>query len=338
MATTILKNQGSNIKERVSEMEKNSSCLGGWIRIRDADIKEWNDKMDLKEITKTGAMFVDYADSSKPLYCSQKNSDCCIYHGIWYTESREFLLSCGIKPIHSLAISGKDVTSHDDLPGDNIYQPQTYETENFTEYFYGSNTPVLLTQKPSLDEKNIDIILWSTNTVKNMHFSGCALVNENTLKPYFEYVRKMFQGTLTKEQLEHFLQGVPIKPKEIFKYEPLPTREFIEKQIISLGLKKWFHHRCSLCNYPCGYIFDVTDTEIDTDNKNNKKKVVVRYDAGCYCMHQLPRPSDVDDIIDHISIQTNRTHVEKMRKFWETGQYIEDNKITDEKSSRCIQQ
>lgn len=201
--------------------------------------------MNLKEITKTGTMFVNYAHNSKPMYCSQKNHECYNYHGIWYRESKEYILLCGIRLIHEFAISGKDVTSHDHLFGDHsIYQPQIYETEYFTEYFYGSDTPVLLTKNPSFDkDDSFDIILWATNTVKNMHFYGSVMVNENTLQPYFKYVRKMYQGTLTKEKWAHFLQGIPIKPKEIYKYEPLSIREFIEKQIISLGLKKWFLHR-----------------------------------------------------------------------------------------------
>jgi hypothetical protein len=48
-------------------------------------------------------------------------------------------------------------------------------------------------------------------------------------------------------------------------------------------------------------------------------KVNVRYDNGCYCCSNEPRPSNIEDVIEHISIQINKEHIEEIRKFWENN-------------------
>jgi hypothetical protein len=290
-------------------MEQNN-----WILISDADIPEWHDKMTIDQIQQTTnnqtIILVKNKDAyKKPNYCSLKNPDCCIYHGLWYQESKDYLISCGIKPM--ITLSNNDAVAHDQLFWDeSLYQPQTYFSKKYTCRFYGTNSPVLLTKKlsESKEEKEFTITLWGTNVVKNMAFRGSALIEKNTLLPYFMFVRKMYEGMITEKQLEYFLYGVPPKPKEIFKYEPLPSIDFIEKQIIKRNLKEWIIHHCSLCNYPCGYIFNIEND-----------KVIVKYDNGCNCVLLRPpyRSSNINDIIKHMSIQTSKEYVEKIRQFWD---------------------
>lgn len=47
--------------------------------------------------------------------------------------------------------------------------------------------------------------------------------------------------------------------------------EELKKIFKEKNISKWIIHRCSMCNYPCGYIINYEGDE-------------VLYDNGCYCV------------------------------------------------------
>jgi hypothetical protein len=66
-----------------------------------------------------------------------------------------------------------------------------------------------------------------------------------------------------------------------------------------------FHiHRCSMCKYPCGYVFS-PDYEC------------VGYDIGCDCTKRyIINPSSYDDIERYYNMQNNDGHIKEMDDFW----------------------
>jgi hypothetical protein len=49
------------------------------------------------------------------------------------------------------------------------------------------------------------------------------------------------------------------------------SEDYLKKQILEKHIKEWIMHKCSLCNYKCGYIF-----------KTRSDQVAIYYDNGCY--------------------------------------------------------
>lgn len=74
--------------------------------------------------------------------------------------------------------------------------------------------------------------------------------------------------------------------------------------------KKFLIHNCSLCGYPCGYIFKKFIEKPD--------KLLV-YDSGCYCTNQYPnyQLASKSDIEDHL---LNNSHI----NFLEDKNFLED--------------
>ena len=300
-------------------------ALNTWIPIGEANVPEWDGINTLsittiEKITNESTITLIYheaAKKKKPIYCLNRRYECQNFHGLMYKESLNFLLSCGIDEVYENTdvIFEGGVVLHDLLSWDEgLCQKQSYMRNGVEFTFYGTNSPVLMTKTIKTNTNDIAIVLWSTNTTTDMDFVGCRGVSASTvrgdIKPYFTHVRKMYEGTITKEQLDHFLSGVPPKEKENFKYDPLPTPEFIKSQILTLKLKNWPIHNCSFCKYRCGYIFTIEQGD-----------VVVRYDSGCNCIlppyRPQPRLSSVDEIIAHMDLQTSKKVVDKIRRFWD---------------------
>ena len=79
--------------------------------------------------------------------------------------------------------------------------------------------------------------------------------------------------------------------------------EEFQKQAAEKGLTKWAIHDCSLCGYPCGYIFH--------DGQ-------VSYDSGCYCVTYYPniQPRTWDSVVEIYEMQDNPETIKQMDEFW----------------------
>ena len=86
----------------------------------------------------------------------------------------------------------------------------------------------------------------------------------------------------------------------------LPDKEFFKQQVLKNKIRKWNMHNCSLCNYNCGYIFEILDNDVD-----------VYYDHGCNCVtfHDISC-RDFDSVIIHIKIQSNYDVIKEYLDFW----------------------
>lgn len=260
-----------------------------WIQIEDAKIPEWSNDMTIDTIEeKTGGQtFV--------LIPYFKGEGKNIGGQLWYSESRDFLLKNGIQPLNEIAQSGKDSCLYDKLFWDeNLYKQQAILGRRFM----GTVSPVLLTKDPEGE-----VTLWGINTVEGLHFRGCALVKG--LCKYIKYVRPMYRGQLSESLLKEFLSGIPPIMPVKYNFEPLPSKEFLEKQVISRGITEWNMHDCSLCGYPCGYLFQVIDN-----------KVKVSYDRGCYCCKCPSYSTTMKDVIRHLEMQTNLNVINEYKAFW----------------------
>lgn len=79
------------------------------------------------------------------------------------------------------------------------------------------------------------------------------------------------------------------------------TPEQFKEKVEELNLRHWNIHDCSICGYPCGYIF---------------REGQVLYDTGCDCSWGGERPSDYQDIANHYNMQPNEEYIKKMNEFW----------------------
>lgn len=89
----------------------------------------------------------------------------------------------------------------------------------------------------------------------------------------------------------------------------LSTIEKMRDTMTRKKVKKWVIHTCTVCKYPCGFLFS---DDLDT----------VRYDAGCYCTMEKDsdaaiRQSDWYEVSDFYMSQKTEKVVTKMNKFWE---------------------
>jgi hypothetical protein len=82
---------------------------------------------------------------------------------------------------------------------------------------------------------------------------------------------------------------------------PNVSAEQVKEAVNVTKRRFWRLHNCSMCRYPCGYIFD--------------EKGEVSYDSGCYCVRSMPphRPSDFQDVANQINMQND----EWRKKMWD---------------------
>lgn len=67
---------------------------------------------------------------------------------------------------------------------------------------------------------------------------------------------------------------------------------------------RWIIHRCSICNYPCGYVFS-PDYE------------KVGYDSGCDCVnYDNVQLRSWDELASIYNNQTNEEFIKEMDHFW----------------------
>ncbi len=80
------------------------------------------------------------------------------------------------------------------------------------------------------------------------------------------------------------------------------SAEDFKKQAKEKGITRWVIHHCSMCDYPCGYLF------------NGDK---VEYDAGCGCVTYRDVQSRTwDNVAEHYNMQKNEKVIAQMDKFW----------------------
>jgi hypothetical protein len=67
------------------------------------------------------------------------------------------------------------------------------------------------------------------------------------------------------------------------------TTDEVKAAIVGSNVKRWKLHNCSMCGYPCSYLFAAED---------------VGYDAGCDCVsyHNI-RPSSYGEVADTLNMQ-----------------------------------
>ena len=67
---------------------------------------------------------------------------------------------------------------------------------------------------------------------------------------------------------------------------------------------KWPIHKCSICGYQCGYLFD-------------KDAERVAYDSGCYCAgRENVNEVSWSQLADYYNMQTNPEYIKEMNDFW----------------------
>jgi hypothetical protein len=71
------------------------------------------------------------------------------------------------------------------------------------------------------------------------------------------------------------------------------------------GIRSWLNHECSLCGYPCSYLF-FSDPEHD-----------VVYDAGCNCgAGNEIRPSSWGAVAQQYNMQSHPDTIASYAAFW----------------------
>ncbi len=84
----------------------------------------------------------------------------------------------------------------------------------------------------------------------------------------------------------------------------MKTADDFKKAAKEIKPMKWNIRSCSMCDYPCGYVF-VEQYEI------------VGYDSGCDCTRRyIVNRSSYDDIAIHYNRQKNPEYLKEMNKFW----------------------
>lgn len=114
----------------------------------------------------------------------------------------------------------------------------------------------------------------------------------------------------------------------------MKTEEDFKKAVEERNITEWRIHNCSLCGYPCGYVF-------------NEGRV--GYDSGCDCTggsHLSSR--SYWDVAHFYNTQTNPEYIAKMDEFWfsptgvtkyltiwETGDLLFRDETTEEDIQSC---
>ena len=94
--------------------------------------------------------------------------------------------------------------------------------------------------------------------------------------------------------------------------------EDFRKASLEKHIDYWPVHKCSICNYQCGYMFfQYEDAE-------------VVYDNGCDCTRRYVKQiSSWEAVAEFYNVQTNEKVIEEMKKFWGFEQNI-NGEITNE--------
>lgn len=287
-----------------------------WIRIEDSNIKGINGPISLENIehNKLGIFLGEYDNIIRDDLIDLPKGN--IQHkpwknNIWYKESRQYLLDNGINCCE-LQLPDDACEYHKLFWNENLFKMEIYKNTCFS----ATIEPILLTVHVvdnSMDDSNddsndVNIFLWRTNAVANMSYRGCALQNNKRLQwgNKIKYVKPVYKGTIKREIYAQFTYGVHVPKPKRYKFEPLPSKDFLKKQIIDKRIKKWNVHDCSICNYKCGFIFD-------TCKQDN---VTLLYDCGCYCLYQPPRTASFEQVINHMQIQSNLDVINEYKLFW----------------------
>lgn len=82
------------------------------------------------------------------------------------------------------------------------------------------------------------------------------------------------------------------------------TPQQFKEQAQNLKILDWGLHNCSICDYPCGFLFN--------DNME------VYYDKGCNCTIGGPNifPRTWEDVAQHYNMQTAPIVINKMNEYW----------------------
>ena len=82
------------------------------------------------------------------------------------------------------------------------------------------------------------------------------------------------------------------------------TRIHFQVAAFNLRPHKWVIHRCSMCNYPCGYVF----------SPNHEW---VAYDSGCDCTgRENINECSWDKLAEIYNMQSNENVIKEMNNFW----------------------
>lgn len=78
--------------------------------------------------------------------------------------------------------------------------------------------------------------------------------------------------------------------------------EQFQTQAKAHNITRWHTYDCSICDYPCGYLFVGDD---------------VGYDSGCDCTgREMVYWSSWQEVADHYNMQTHPKAIAEMDAFW----------------------
>ena len=83
------------------------------------------------------------------------------------------------------------------------------------------------------------------------------------------------------------------------------TVEEFKESVKKNNIKRWDIHKCSICGFNCGYIFDIYNDQ-------------VYYDSGCDCVTYfvMPHPRSWNEVAEYYNMQTNPKYIAEMDEFW----------------------
>lgn len=79
------------------------------------------------------------------------------------------------------------------------------------------------------------------------------------------------------------------------------TIQEFQRQAELKQIKFWPIHKCSICGYQCGFIFQAEG---------------VYYDNGCTCIYYPPSQREWADVAEHYNLQTDPRGIAEMDHFW----------------------
>jgi hypothetical protein len=83
------------------------------------------------------------------------------------------------------------------------------------------------------------------------------------------------------------------------------TGEHFKQAALALKISFWPVHRCSICNYQCGYMFFAYDG------------FDVVYDRGCDCTRRYEKVGrSWDAVAESYNMQSDANVIEKQKQFW----------------------
>lgn len=73
--------------------------------------------------------------------------------------------------------------------------------------------------------------------------------------------------------------------------------------VLEKDISFWYIRDCSICNYPCGYLFS---------GANDPK-----FDAGCDCTRRYVHEQRTwDEVANYYNSQTHENYINRMNDFW----------------------